>query len=100
MTATRISRLLVLIGIVSAFSGCSTMTEMLESNLPERHGGRASIVVDLSEQEAYLYRGKQLVATSRISSGREGYRTPTGRFEVIRKDLDHRSSVYGSYVDA
>jgi len=36
---------------------------------------------------------------ARISSGREGYRTPTGRFQVIRKDEDHRSSVYGDYVD-
>jgi len=34
-----------------------------------------------------------------ISSGREGYRTPIGRFQVIRKDADHRSSAYGDYVD-
>jgi hypothetical protein len=26
-------------------------------------------------------------------------RTPTGRFQVIRKDEDHRSIVYGDYVD-
>ena len=38
-------------------------------------------------------------ASSRISSGREGYRTPVGRFQVIRKDEDHRSSLYGDYVD-
>ena len=38
-------------------------------------------------------------ASSRISSGREGYRTPVGRFQVIRKDEDHRSSVYGDYID-
>ena len=100
MTTNRLPRLLGILGLFLIFNGCSTLTEMVESNLPERHGGRASIRVDLSEQEAYLYRGKQLVATSRISSGREGYRTPTGRFEVIRKDIDHRSSVYGSYVDA
>ena len=29
----------------------------------------------------------------------KGYRTPVGRFQVIRKDEDHRSSVYGDYVD-
>jgi hypothetical protein len=97
---TRRLQLLGLVGLLVCFSSCSTVTEMLESNMPERHTGRASIVVDLSEQEAYLYRGKHLVATSRISSGREGYRTPTGHFEVIRKDIDHHSSVYGSYVDA
>src|SRR6266481_7482570 len=81
-------------------SGCSTVTDMVESNLPESHSGRPSIVVSLREQEAYLYRGGNRTASSRISSGREGYRTPIGRFQVIRKDEDHRSSVYGDYVDA
>ena len=83
-----------------SLSGCSTLTEMVEANIPNRHEGRASIVVSLRAQEAYLYRGKTLVASSRISSGREGYRTPIGRFRVLRKDEDHRSSLYGDYVDA
>ena len=88
-----------LCAIFMALSGCSTMTDMVTSNLPERHSGRPSIVVSLPEQEAYLYRGGYRVASSRISSGREGYRTPTGDFQVIRKDEDHRSSLYGDYVD-
>jgi L,D-transpeptidase catalytic domain len=79
-------------------SGCSTVSDMITSNLPESHSGRASIVVSLREQEAYLYRGGYRIASSRISSGREGYRTPTGHFGVIRKDEDHRSSIYGDYV--
>ena len=81
-------------------SGCSTVTEMVESNMPDRHSGRPSIAVSLRAQEAYLYRGSHRVASSRISSGREGYRTPIGRFRVTRKDIDHRSSLYGDYVDA
>src|SRR5689334_3649452 len=97
---TRISQLLALVALLFVVGGCTTMTEMFEANLPERHGGRASIVVDLSEQQAYLYRGGVLVATSRISSGREGHRTPLGRFSVIRKEEEHRSSLYGDYVDA
>jgi lipoprotein-anchoring transpeptidase ErfK/SrfK len=80
-------------------SGCSTVTDLITSNLPESHSGRASIVVSLRAQEAYLYRGGYRTASSRISSGREGYRTPVGRFQVIRKDEDHRSSLYGDYVD-
>lgn len=79
--------------------GCNTVSEMVTSNLPESHSGRASIVVSLRAQEAYLYRAGERTASSRISSGREGYRTPVGRFHVIRKDEDHRSSVYGDYVD-
>jgi lipoprotein-anchoring transpeptidase ErfK/SrfK len=80
-------------------SGCSTVTDMVTSNLPESHSGRPSIVVSLGAQEAYLYSGGHRTASSRISSGREGYRTPLGRFHVIRKDEQHRSSVYGDYVD-
>ena len=86
--------------ILAALSGCDTMSDLVTSNLPERHSGRPSIVVNLREQEVYLYRGRYQTASSRISSGREGYRTPIGRFQVIRKDEDHRSSLYGDYVDA
>ena len=82
-----------------ALSACSTVTDLVTTNIPSRQSGRASVVIKLREQKAYLFRGKSEVAESRISSGREGYRTPTGRFGVIRKDEDHRSSLYGDYVD-
>ena len=87
------------VATLTALSGCTTMTDMITSNLPESHSGRPSIVVRLREQEAYLNRGGYTVATSRISSGREGHRTPIGHFQVIRKDEDHRSSIYGDYVN-
>ena len=95
----RLSQFCALGATLTALSGCGTMTDLVTSNLPERHSGRPSIVVNLREQEAYLYRGKNRTASSRISSGREGHRTPIGRFQVIRKDEDHRSSLYGAYCD-
>jgi len=88
----------MLLGLL-AFSSCSTVSDMVVTHIPKRQLGRPSMVVNLSEQKAYLYRGKHLTASSRISSGREGHRTPTGRFRVIRKHEDHRSSLYGDYVD-
>jgi lipoprotein-anchoring transpeptidase ErfK/SrfK len=95
----RLSKLYALGAILSALSGCSTVTDLITSNLPEGHSGRPSIVVSLREQQAYLYRGGYRIASSRVSSGREGYRTPVGHFQVIRKDESHRSSLYGDYVD-
>ena len=95
----RLSQFSAFCATLMVLSGCSTVTDMVESNLPEPHSGRPSIVVSLRAQEAYLYRGEYRIASSRISSGREGYRTPVGHFEVIRKDEDHRSSLYGDYVD-
>ena len=88
----RFSQFCVLSATLAILSGCDTLTE--------RYSGRPSIIVRLREQEAYLYRGGIKTASSPISSGREGYRTPVGRFRVIQKDEDHRSSIYGDYVDA
>jgi lipoprotein-anchoring transpeptidase ErfK/SrfK len=59
--------------------------------------GRA-IAIRLSDQKAFLYRRGEVVAISPASTGREGYNTPTGKHRVIRKDIDHRSSIYGAYV--
>ncbi len=87
-----------LLGIV-ILSSCSTVSDLVVTNIPSRHSGPARVVVDLSDQEAHLFRGGERVASSRISSGREGHSTPTGRFRVIRKHEDHRSSLYGDYVD-
>src|SRR5213080_2780215 len=96
----RLSQFSAFCATLMILSGCSTVTDMVTSNLPEPHSGRPSIVVNLRDQEAYLYRGSNRTASSRISSGREGYRTPVGTFRVIRKDKDHRSSIYGDYFDA
>ena len=95
----RFSQCSALCATLLILSGCSTVTDMVTSNLHEGHSGRPSIIVSLRAQEAYLYRGGHRTASSRISSGREGYRTPVGRFQVLRKDEGHRSSVYGDYVD-
>jgi hypothetical protein len=59
--------------------------------------GRA-IVVRLSDQKAFLYRGGEVVAISPASTGREGYNTPPGKHRVMEKDIDHRSSLYGAYA--
>ncbi len=62
--------------------------------------GAPSIRVELGEQRAYFYKGGELVGISVISSGREGFGTTTGSFKIIQKDRDHKSSLYGDYVDA
>jgi len=61
--------------------------------------GSPSITVDLSDQKAFFYKEGKLVGVSRISTGREGYNTPSGSFKIIQKNQDHRSSIYGDYVD-
>lgn len=62
--------------------------------------GAPSIVIRLSEQRAYFYKGPTLVGVSSISTGREGFGTPSGAFRIQQKNKDHASSKYGDYVDA
>jgi lipoprotein-anchoring transpeptidase ErfK/SrfK len=61
--------------------------------------GRPKIVVHLSEQKAYFYKGKNLVGESTVSTGKLGFSTPPGHYHVISKNRDHISSVFGDYVD-
>ncbi len=62
--------------------------------------GPVHIEVRLGEQRAYFFKGDQLVGVAQVSTGREGFNTPTGNYKVIQKDKDHRSTLYGDYVDA
>ena len=56
--------------------------------------GDERVVVSLSDQLAYLYRGNTLVAVSTISSGKDTTPTPTGIFTVLDKKQMHRSVKY------
>ena len=62
-------------------------------DVPES-AGRERVVVSLSDQMAYLYRGNALMAVTTISSGRDANPTPTGIFAVLNKKTMHRSKKY------
>jgi lipoprotein-anchoring transpeptidase ErfK/SrfK len=62
--------------------------------------GSPKIVVRVSEQRAYFYKGKKLVGLTTVSTGKRGFDTPPGHYRVVQKDLDHVSSEFGDYVDA
>jgi len=61
--------------------------------------GPPSIRISLGEQRAYFSKGDQLVGVSIISTGREGFGTPTGSWKLQQKNRVHKSSLYGNYVD-
>src|SRR5689334_19667842 len=56
--------------------------------------GPERIVVSLSDQLAYFYRGDTLVAAAAISTGVEGRDTPVGIFSVLDKKPFYRSKKY------
>lgn len=53
------------------------------------------IVLDLSDQRLRLFDSHhQVVFSSRVSTGRGGYRTPKGEFVITDKHKNHRSTIY------
>ncbi len=57
------------------------------------------IVVSIPKQRAYLMMGENIVADAPISSGKRGHSTPNGHFNIMEKDPNHHSSLYGDFVD-
>lgn len=56
--------------------------------------GPVLVVVSLPQQRAYVYRNGVLIGRSTVSSGKEGYETPTGVFTVLQKRRVHESNIY------
>jgi lipoprotein-anchoring transpeptidase ErfK/SrfK len=61
---------------------------------------RTEVIINLSEQAAYLLEDGRLAFISPIASGKEGWGTPTGSFRVISKDLNHQSGNFGLVSDS
>ena len=57
------------------------------------------VIVSIGKQRLFLMTGDQVYIEAPISSGRAGHSTPHGNFHVMEKDPDHRSSIYGDFVD-
>ena len=61
--------------------------------------GNSHVLISLGKQRVYLMTGDQIYIDSPISSGKRGHESPTGNLSVLEKDPDHRSSVYGNFID-
>jgi lipoprotein-anchoring transpeptidase ErfK/SrfK len=62
-------------------------------------GPGTRVIINLSEQRAYLIENAKVSLISPIASGKPGWSTPTGNFSVINKDIDHHSQSFGSVID-
>jgi lipoprotein-anchoring transpeptidase ErfK/SrfK len=82
--------------LISKQPGITTNNAVLSRVNPDN----AHVIVSLSKQRAYLMTGEEIAIDSPISSGKRGHTTPNGSFSVMEKDKDHRSNIYGDYVDS
>ncbi len=68
--------------------------EKIVSTLPKPTGPLV-IVISIGKQTVSIYDGTQKIATSPISSGMPGHKTPTGVFSILEKNRYHYSNLYG-----
>ena len=69
--------------------------------LDSTNEGNSRVVVKLGAQRVFLLNtaSDEVVIDSPISSGKRGHSTPKGDYRIMQKDKDHRSSIYGDFVD-
>ncbi|HBF32358.1 L,D-transpeptidase family protein [Rhizobium sp.] len=59
-------------------------------------GTNLQIIVSKQDQKLVVYDGTKVVATSRVSTGKEGHSTPSGIFSIIQKAKYHESNLYSN----
>ncbi len=63
-----------------------------ETGVPQR--GAVRVVVDLTAEQLYVYRGGYEIARTKILRGWGKHATPTGTFKILEKKKEHYSSTY------
>ncbi len=58
--------------------------------------GPMKIVIVLDTQRIYVFQNEKLIGFSTISSGKKGKETPTGIFNILQKNVDHKSNLYSN----
>ena len=70
--------------------------EVLARATPEN----ISVVITISSQRVHLKVGEEIAIDAPVSSGRRAGWTPKGGFVIVQKIVNHRSTLYGSFVSA
>jgi lipoprotein-anchoring transpeptidase ErfK/SrfK len=58
------------------------------------------VEVRLGEQKVYVYQGDRVAGVSPTTTGKPGHETPPGHYTVLVKDIDHKSNLYGDFIDS
>lgn len=103
-----IFRILSLAGIAVFVSACSLggvsvpniflrLNPQQYTWYPQRSvAGPVLVFVSIPRQEAVVYRNGVRIGRAAVSTGRAGHSTPTGVFQILQKDIDHRSATYNN----
>jgi lipoprotein-anchoring transpeptidase ErfK/SrfK len=62
----------------------------------DSYEGPLKIVAVLDIQRMYVFQNDELIGFTTISSGKKGKETPTGVFNILQKNVDHKSNLYSN----
>jgi len=81
-----------------AISGARVEGAALGNEEPDSGSSKDPIkmVISLNQQRIDVYQGRDLLYSSRISSGKRGYSTPSGIFSILQRNRFHRSNIYSN----
>lgn len=58
------------------------------------------VLILLGAQRLLFLAGDAIYIDTPVSTGKRAGMTPAGNFKILEKDPDHRSSIYGAFVDS
>jgi lipoprotein-anchoring transpeptidase ErfK/SrfK len=61
-----------------------------------KYEGPLKIVIVLDIQRIYVFQNDKLIGFSTISTGKKGKETPIGAFNILQKNVDHKSNLYSN----
>ena len=70
------------------------MMQLLLGRDPDPAKQRRRILVSLADQTAALYVDGEVRLTTRVSTGRQGYETPPGKYVITNKHREWKSTLY------
>lgn len=66
---------------------------------PDANQPITRVEVRIGEQRVYIYQNDEVAGESPITTGKPGHDTPPGHYSVLVKDIDHKSNLYGVFLD-
>jgi lipoprotein-anchoring transpeptidase ErfK/SrfK len=81
--------------LVKKQEGAKINKSLAETITPDN----SRVLISIAKQRAYLIVGEEVYIDTPVSTGKRAGMTPTGSFKVTEKDPNHRSSLYGDFVD-
>jgi ankyrin repeat protein len=80
--------------IFAAWADSAPTLLVLHGKSPRIEDQQTRVEISLGNQRANFFKDGQLALSTPVSTGKPGYRTPTGQFVVTDKHPTHKSTIY------